>query len=97
MAGPVLVQANHHVAGRFVWNNEDILEGGADEDVFSLAGSSQRAETLNSALAEIPRSCPLEAVADALNRATVLNQDTCQQMAFCPANGEVKVWRRAEG
>jgi hypothetical protein len=97
MPGPVLVQANHHVAGRFVKNNEDILEGEGNEDVFSLAGSVNRADTLSRALAELPASCTLETVADALNRATVLNQDTCQQMVFCPASGEVKVWRRAEG
>jgi hypothetical protein len=97
MPGPVLVQANHHVAERFVKNNEDILEGEADEDVFSLAGSGQRADTLNRALAEIPVAETLELVANALNRATVLNQDTGQQMVFCPARGEVKVWRRAEG
>jgi hypothetical protein len=97
MPGPVLVQANHHVAGRFVKNNEDILEGESNEDVFSLAGSGQRADTLIRALAELPVSCTLAAIANALNSATVLNQDTCQQMVFCPTSGEVRVWRRAEG
>src|SRR5262249_5039842 len=97
MPGPVLVQANHHVAGGFVKNNDDILEGEGNEDVFSLAGSGKRADTLNRALAEISVSCTLTTVANALNKATVLNQDTCQQMVFCPASGEVKVWRRAEG
>src|SRR5262245_57331768 len=42
MPGPVLVQANHHVAGRFAKNNEDILEGEDDEDVFSLNNSTQQ-------------------------------------------------------
>ena len=97
MPGPVLVQANHHVAGRFARNNADILEAESEEDVFSLAGSSQRAETLTSALAEIPVSCSLETVANALNRAPVLNQDACQQMVFCPGRGELTVWRKAEG
>jgi acid ceramidase len=97
MPGPVLVQANHHVAGRFVKNNEDILEGEADEDVFSLAGSGKRADTLDRALGEISVSCTLETVANALNKATVLNQDTCQQMVLCPASGEVKAWQRADG
>jgi hypothetical protein len=96
MQGPVLVQANHHVAGRFVKNNEDMLVD-AEEDVFSLAGSGRRADTLRGALAELPASCTLATVANALNRATVLNQDTCQQMVFCPGSGEVQVWRRAEG
>jgi hypothetical protein len=96
MSAPVLVQANHHVAGRFVKNNEDILEGESDEDVFSLAGSSKRVDTLNTALAEIPASCTLGAAANALNSGTVLNQDTCQQMVFCPTSGDAKVWRRVE-
>ncbi len=97
MQGPVLVQANHHVAGRFGKNNDDIREGADADDVFSLAGSTRRADTLSAALAEIPDSCTLDAVANALNRGTVCNQDTCQQMVFCPGSGEVKVWRKAEG
>jgi hypothetical protein len=96
MPGPVLVQANHHVAARFAKNNADILEGGADEDVFSLAGSSKRARTLASALGEFPVSCTLESLGDVLNRAPVLNQDTCQQIVFCPASSQARVWRRAE-
>jgi hypothetical protein len=97
MPGSVLVQANHHVARRFARNNADILQGEGDQDLFSLAGSSKRADTLNRALVEIPASCTLETVANALNEAPVFNQDTCQQMVFCPASGEVKVWRKAEG
>jgi hypothetical protein len=96
LSGPALVQANHHVAGRFTRNNADILTGEGDEDLFSLAGSCQRADTLNKALAELPASCTLDAMASTLNRPTVLNQDTCQQMVFCPASGEVKVARRSE-
>lgn len=96
MPGPVLVQANHHVDRRFAKNNEDILEGEDEEDVFSLAGSDKRADTFLRALAELPGSCTLQTVANTLNGATVLNQDTCQQMAFCPASGEVKAWRRVE-
>lgn len=96
MRGTVLVQANHHVAERFIQNNEDLREGEGDEDLFSLAGSGKRADTLGDALAEIPLSCSLETIADVLNRAAVLNHDTCQQMAFCPATGEVKVWRKAD-
>jgi hypothetical protein len=97
MPGLVLVQANHHVAGRFVKHNEDILEAEGDEDVFSLAGSSQRADSLNQALAKIAGPCTLERVAKALNGTAVLNQDTCQQMVFCPTSGEMQVWRRVEG
>jgi hypothetical protein len=97
LSEPALVQANHHVAGRFKRNNEDILIGEGDDDVFSLAGSSKRADTLSKALAELPTACTLETVASTLNRPTVLNQETCQQMVFCPASGEVRVARRSEG
>jgi hypothetical protein len=96
MAGPTLVQANHHVARRFARNNKDILQGENDEDLFSLAGSGRRAATLAGALAEIPAGCVLDTLADALNGEAVLNQDTCQQMVFHPGSGEVKVWRRAD-
>lgn len=96
MPGAVLVQTNHHVAVQFQKNNADILVGENAEDLFSLAGSTRRAETLSRALEELPLSCSLEAAAKTLSRAPVLNQDTCHQMVFCPATGEVKVWRRAE-
>jgi hypothetical protein len=97
MSEPVLVQANHHVARQFVKNNADILEGETDEDVFSLAGSSRRADTLKRTLDGMPAPCTLDALANALNGPSVLNRDTCQQMVFCPDNGDVKIWRRAEG
>jgi hypothetical protein len=96
MSGPALVQANHHVAEEFAKNNHDILEGDTDEDVFSLAGSSRRADTLSRSLIELPSPCTLETAANALNGETVLNQDTCQQTVFCPGRGEVQVWRKAE-
>src|SRR5262249_49702333 len=97
MSEPVLVQANHHVAGRFAKNSADILEGEADEDVFSLAGSGRRADTLSRTLVEMPVPCTLDTMANALNSTPVLNPDTCQQMVFCPDSGDVKVWRRGEG
>jgi hypothetical protein len=97
LAGPVLVQANHHVVSRFAKNNEDILEREDDKEVFSLAGSSQSAETLTQALAELPAACAPDTVANSLNRRPVLNPDTCRQMVFCPGSGEVKVLRRTEG
>ncbi|HEY1378901.1 MAG TPA: C45 family autoproteolytic acyltransferase/hydrolase [Gemmataceae bacterium] len=95
LAGPVLVQANHHVAGRLAKNNEDIREVPPGEEVFSLAGSTCRADTLAAALAAVGQARTAADVAAALNGGTVLNRDTCQQMVFRPAAGEVTVWRRA--
>lgn len=97
LSGPVLVQANHHVAGAFAANNADIIEGTTADDLFSLAGSNKRADALSDALAAVPAACALDVAADALNREPVLNADTCQQMVFVPAAGEVRVWRRAGG
>jgi hypothetical protein len=96
MQEPALVQANHHVARRFLKNNADILEAEADGDLFSLAGSGLRAETLGLCLTEVPSPGTLDTLAEPLNRTPVINQDTCQQMVFLPGRGDVKVWRRAE-
>jgi predicted choloylglycine hydrolase len=97
LAGPVLVQANHHVARRFGKNNEDLREVEEGEEVSSLEGSGQRAEILTKALTEVPSASTLEYAAQALDIPTVLNTFTCQQMVFCPRTGEVKVWRKADG
>ncbi len=57
MAGPVLVQANHHVAAQFLKNNDDLLEVDKGEEVFSLEGSTLRADTMTRALTEIGSTC----------------------------------------
>jgi hypothetical protein len=95
MTGPVLVQANHHVAGRFVKNNRGLPEAVEGEEEFSIAGSGRRAEILSGALRAVRLPYTLDGAADALNIAPVLNKDTCQQMVFCPRTGDVRVWRRA--
>jgi hypothetical protein len=97
LAGPVLVQANHHLARRFAKNNEDLREVEEGEEVFSLEGSGQRAEILTKALAELPSACTLDDAARVLDIPTVLNSFTCQQMVFCPRLAQVKVWRKANG
>ncbi len=97
MTGPVLVQANHHVAGQFGENNEDIREAEEGEEVFSLDGSGRRADILAGSLTELGLPCNLENTARVLDLPTVLNTFTCQQMVFCPATGDVRVWRRVEG
>jgi hypothetical protein len=98
--GPALVQANHHVATRFATNNRDLDDVTEDEQEFSREGSAARAETLARALAsrsplgsEVEPGA-LEEAARVLDAEPVLNKFTCQQMAFCPRTGEVRVWRR---
>jgi hypothetical protein len=93
--GPVLVQANHHVADRFAGNNEDLREVPEGEEEFSIEGSTSRSDTLARTLAEVQAPCTLETAATALDVPIVLNRHTCQRMVFCPGTGEVKVWRRA--
>jgi hypothetical protein len=93
MDGPVLVQANHHVAVEFAANNKDLLDGAQDDDVFSLAGSVKRSESLGTALAGLPVPGTPGQLVKSLNAPPVLNSDSCQQMVFCPATGEAWVWR----
>ncbi len=97
MTGAVLVQANHHIAERFVKNNEELRNVEEGEDEFSIEGSNRRADALTGALTELRSSCPLEDAAQVLDVPTVLNSLTCQQMVFCPRTGDVRVWRRVAG
>ena len=92
-AGPLVVQANHHVAECYAANNADIAKE-PPEDLFSLEGSRKRAELLRTALSHVPTGADLPTIASALNTPAVLNTDTCQQMIFRPATGEVQVWRK---
>jgi hypothetical protein len=96
LAGPVLVQANHHVADAFARHNEDLHDVAEGEEEFSMEGSCGRAHTLSERLAALETAATLEEAAAVLNVADVLNRHTCQQMAFCPGRGEVRVWRRRE-
>lgn len=93
LSGRALVQANHHVAAAFAANNERIREVEEGEEEFSLAGSVRRADLLSAALSDVGSPSSLEGVAAAIDVPSVLNRVTCQQMAFCPALGEVRVWR----
>jgi hypothetical protein len=92
--GPAVVQANHHVGARFAPNNADLDDVGPDEQEFSREGSAARAEALAGALAGPGAPAALEEAARVLDVPPVLNKFTCQQMAFCPRTGEVRVWRR---
>jgi hypothetical protein len=92
--GPALVQANHHVGARFAANNADLDEVEEDEQEFSREGSAARADALAQALAAPGEPTALEEAARVLDIGLVLNKFTCQQMAFCPCTGGVRVWRR---
>jgi hypothetical protein len=93
MTGPVLVQANHHVAPRFRRNNDEMREAEEGENESFFADSSSRLEALDRVLGGMPPTCTLDEVMGGLSVAPVLNGYTCQRMAFCPRTGDVKVWR----
>jgi acid ceramidase len=94
LKGPALVQANHHLGARFLANNADLDDVEEDEQEFSREGSAARAEALAGALASTAKPMTLDEAACVLDTGLVLNKFTCQQMAFCPRTGDVRVWRR---
>lgn len=81
----VLVQANHHVSRKFVDLNEHFAE---------VENSQDRARVLEQELLERVNVKSLDEVADSLDAEPVCNEDSHQQMVFCPGAGEYKVWRR---
>jgi hypothetical protein len=93
MTDPMLVQTNHHVAERFEENNQELRRMAEGEGGNFFTDSGIRRDTLSKALAAVP-SADLAAAACVLDLPPVLNEYTYQQMAFCPARGEVQVWRR---
>jgi hypothetical protein len=90
----VITQANHHVSARFASNNDDLHNVPEGEEEFSLEGSTLRSDGLACALKELREPRTLEEAAAVLDAPGVLNKMTCQQMAFCPRTGDVRVWRR---
>src|SRR5438445_9285838 len=92
LADGVVVQANHHLASKFVKNNKTLAE--VEEESFE-GDSVCRVEALDRALRESGASCSLEDLTALLNRPPVLNQYTCQQMIFSPTTSAVFVWPKA--
>lgn len=84
MKGSVITQANHHVAKKFVANNGPF---DAEDD------SVVRAETLKAELESLASPASLDDVAACLDVYPVCNEQSFQQMAFCPATGELQAWR----
>jgi hypothetical protein len=97
MKGSVLVQANHHVAKRLRKHNEELHEREEGETESFYGNSSRRLYTLEAALAQLSPTCALVEVGRALEIAPVLNEQTCQQMVFCPRAGAIKMWRPGRG
>lgn len=84
MKGTVITQANHHVAKKFLAHNEAFEE---------IDDSKERAETLKAELLALDNLKTLDDVAACLDVEPVQNEQSFQQMAFCPATGELRAWR----
>jgi hypothetical protein len=94
----VLVQANHYQSTAFDWLNDSIhmLEEDEDDDTETLLeDSEERQAVLEDRLSLVPNGANLGRVAKALECFPVRHSDTHQKMVFCPATGEMKVWRSA--
>lgn len=84
--GAPLIQANHHIAKRFLRNNKELDNEWEDrsfcQDSFSRVASLQQTLASAASLADVTQTLHVD---------PVLNPDTCQQMLFCPASGEVQL------
>ena len=94
---PVLVQANHHVAKRFIKNNEVLNEIVEGDEGSIFDDSFDRAATFEVELKSLGSARSLDGVAAALDEAPVCNEGSYQQMAFCPKTGELRAWRLPTG
>lgn len=82
----VLVQANHHVTRRLQERNEYFRDG--------LEDSRERARVLELELLRRADVGSLDTIAGSLDAEPVCNDDSHQQMLFCPRTGEFAIWRR---
>lgn len=96
MRGDVLVGANHHVARKFLRHNDGIAEG-TDEYFSLLETSEERADVLERELRVVRPGVGIDDVARCLDVDPVCNDDSYQQMAFCPRTGALRAWRWVRG
>jgi hypothetical protein len=98
-AGSTLTQANHFNLAKFRSHNE--LMTTPDEDdpdaATFLDDSILRQTTLARRLMACQQADNLDEVGACLDQEPVLNDDSSQQMVFCPTNGTYKVWRYCRG
>jgi len=83
----VLTHSNHHAVLKFFSNNHGV------ED---LDESMVRSHQLAKALTSMTEVGDLEDLSHCLDEEPVFNDDTGQQMVFCPTTGKFKVWRWEE-
>lgn len=88
-SGRPLIQANHHVSRDFLKHNGVIQVDEGEGTIYNH--SKERADTLRAELRQNIRS--LDDAAECLDVDPVRNEESYQQMVFCPKTGDIKVWR----
>lgn len=87
----VLVHGNHFQVPEFRKLNKATGDEWAQE---LYEGSRERCANLLSSVKDVKDSDDLDEIVTCLDVDEVLNEDSQQQMLFCPASGEVIVWRK---
>lgn len=89
--GGLVVQGNHHVAEDFADNN-DLIDQHDPDSLFAC--SAERVSLLGQRLSRVLAADSLARVRKALCVFPVQNEDSVQQMVFCPKTGQVSVWKK---
>lgn len=89
MAGGAIAQSNHYQHPDFARFNPDMERSRS----MLMRTSPPRAACLLEALAAVPAAGSLDDLVACLVREPVENPETRQKMLFCPARGELRVWR----
>lgn len=92
IGGGVLAQSNHYQHPDFVRFNPNL---DASRSVL-MKTSPARAAQLAAALERTPAAGSLEELHACLGGEPVENPETRQKMVFCPARGELRVWREVQ-
>ncbi|MBF0431946.1 MAG: hypothetical protein HQK83_11740 [Fibrobacteria bacterium] len=87
-----LVQGNHFHSSYFEEQNAPFEQENEDGECV-LYGSEEREEGMAKKLKSLKKISSLTQARTVVNTAPVKNDDTYQQMIFCPKKGELKVWR----
>jgi hypothetical protein len=94
MTQGTLVQANHHVSGKFRNRNTQIESFDPEVEEMSVLDYSKiRMAGLSHALKNIDGESTLADVSSCLDVDFVLNEQSFQQMLFVPSQGTIEAWR----
>ena len=89
IGGGVIAQSNHYQHPDFARFNPPLETSRS----MLMRTSRERAAKLATALERAPAASSLDDFVRCLREAPVENEETRQKMVFCPARGELRVWR----